>query len=252
MPVMSDGSGATPRHVAIVMDGNGRWATKRLMPRIKGHHQGVAALKRCIKACIDRGVQVLTVFAFSSENWSRPEEEVDGLMRLLVSALDKEIDELDSHGIRLIFPGGRAALDPKVQAALGGAEQRTRHNTKITVNVCFNYGGRWDVVQAARQLVALGQEINEDNLSRRLALAHVSDPDLLIRTGGEMRVSNFLIWQIAYSELFFSKKLWPEFDEAALDEALHAYARRERRFGKTSAQLQDPSVQITHPESASC
>jgi undecaprenyl diphosphate synthase len=234
---MSDAAGAIPRHVAIVMDGNGRWATKRLMPRIKGHHQGVSALKRCIKLCIDRGIQVLTVFAFSSENWSRPEEEVDGLMRLLVTALDKEIDELHANGIRLIFPGGRSALDSKVKSALDQAEERTRQNTVITVNVCFNYGGRWDIVQAANQLVAAGQEINEQNLSRCLALAHVNDPDLLIRTGGEMRVSNFLIWQIAYCELFFSKKLWPEFDEAALDEALAAYASRERRFGKTSAQL---------------
>jgi undecaprenyl diphosphate synthase len=249
---MSESSGAIPRHVAIVMDGNGRWATKRLMPRIKGHHQGVVALKRCIKACIDRRIQVLTVFAFSSENWSRPEEEVDGLMRLLVTALDKEIDELDAHGIRLIFPGGRSALDTKVKAALDGAEARTRRNTTITVNVCFNYGGRWDIVQAAKQVVAAGQEINEQNLSRCLALAHVNDPDLLIRTGGEMRVSNFLIWQTAYCELFFSKKLWPEFDEAALDEALHAYASRERRFGKTSAQLQGVENNTSVSEGTSC
>lgn len=226
-----------PQHVAIVMDGNGRWATKRLMPRIKGHQQGVASLKRCITACVDRGIAVLTVFAFSSENWSRPDEEVGGLMDLLISALDREIDELDARGIRLIFPGGRAALAPHVKAALDAAEQRTRSNTTITVNVCFNYGGRWDVVQAASHLAAQGLPITEQSLSDHLALSHVGDPDLLIRTGGEMRISNFLIWQIAYSELYFSPKLWPDFDEKEFDVALTAFAKRERRFGKTSEQL---------------
>lgn len=226
-----------PAHIAIVMDGNGRWATKRLLPRIKGHQQGVSSLKRCITACVDRGIAVLTVFAFSSENWSRPDEEVGGLMDLLITALDREIDELDERGIRLIFPGGRAALAPHVQAALDAAEARTRNNKTITVNVCFNYGGRWDVVQAANHLASQGEAITEQSLSRQLALSHVADPDLLIRTGGEMRISNFLIWQIAYSELFFSAKLWPDFDEKELDAALAAFAKRERRFGKTSEQL---------------
>lgn len=234
---VADSKPAVPGHVAIVMDGNGRWANQRLMPRIKGHHQGVAALKRCIKACIDRGIAVLTVFAFSSENWGRPEEEVEGLMDLLVSAIDKEINELDASGIRLIFPGGRSSLSAKVQAALAAAEHRTRNNGQITVNVCFNYGGRWDVVEAARKVVAQGLEITESNLASHLALSHAGDPDLLIRTGGEMRISNFLIWQVAYSELYFTPKLWPEFDEAELDAALAAYAARERRFGKTSAQV---------------
>lgn len=229
---------AVPHHLAIVMDGNGRWASKRLLPRIKGHHQGVATLKRCIKACIDRKIAVLTVFAFSSENWGRPDEEVEGLMDLLVTAIHREIEELDSHGIRLRFPGGRTALSPKVQTALTGAEQRTCNKSKITVNICFNYGGRWDVVEAVKAMVAQNVEISEQNISRYLSLAHVDDPDLLIRTGGEMRISNFLIWQIAYSELYFSSKLWPDFDEAELDAALSAYAARERRFGKTSAQVQ--------------
>ncbi|MFM2111532.1 MAG: di-trans,poly-cis-decaprenylcistransferase [Pseudomonadota bacterium] len=234
---MADSKDQIPGHIAIVMDGNGRWATKRLLPRIKGHQQGVSSLKRCIKACVDRGIGVLTVFAFSSENWSRPEEEVGGLMDLLIKALDREIDELDEQGIRLIFPGGRDALAPHVKAALVAAEERTCSNRKITVNVCFNYGGRWDVVEAANRLIAKGEPVTEQSLSRQLALSHVSDPDLLIRTGGEMRISNFLIWQIAYSELFFSAKLWPDFDEKELDAALLAYAKRERRFGKTSEQL---------------
>lgn len=235
---MQSNSPAIPEHVAIVMDGNGRWANKRFMPRIKGHQQGVAALKRCIKASIDRGIRVLTVFAFSSENWGRPDEEVEGLMNLLVSAIDREIDELHANGIRLIFPGGRSSLSAKVKSALEAAEQKTAANRTITVNVCFNYGGRWDVVQAARHLMTEGSEITEHSLAQHLALAHVNDPDLLIRTGGEMRISNFLIWQIAYSELYFSTKLWPEFDEAELDAALADYASRERRFGKTSAQVQ--------------
>jgi undecaprenyl diphosphate synthase len=234
---VADSKPSIPGHVAIVMDGNGRWANQKLMPRIKGHHQGVVALKRCIKSCIDRGIGVLTVFAFSSENWGRPEEEVEGLMNLLVTAIHREIDELHANGIRLIFPGGRASLSPKVNQALDGAERHTLNNRKIIVNVCFNYGGRWDVVEAVRKLVQSGQEITEQNIGRHLALAHVSEPDLLIRTGGEMRISNFLIWQIAYSELYFTPKLWPEFDEAELDAAIAAFARRERRFGKTSAQV---------------
>ena len=226
-----------PHHIALVMDGNGRWATRRFLPRIAGHQQGVKSLRRCVKACSDRGVKVLTVFAFSSENWNRPKEEVSGLMDLLALALSREVPDMLRDGVRLCFVGDRTSLSDKVNAGLAEAERVTAHNQRITLNVCFNYGGRWDIAQAAAQLAARGEPITEGSLDRAMALAHVPDPDLLIRTGGEQRISNFLLWQAAYSELFFSDRLWPDFDEAALDEALAAYRQRERRFGKTSAQL---------------
>ena len=226
-----------PHHIAIVMDGNGRWATKRFLPRLVGHQQGMGALRRCIKACGDRSVAVLTVFAFSSENWNRPAEEVSGLMDLLMVAVSKEVSELNREGVRLYFVGERAGLSDKVLAGLAQAEVATAANTRLILNVCFNYGGRWDVAQAAAKLVAQGKVMSESELTGAMALAHVPDPDLIIRTGGEQRLRNFLLWQAAYSELYFSHKLWPEFDEAALDEALAAYTQRERRFGKTSAQV---------------
>lgn len=229
-----------PHHIAIVMDGNGRWATKRFLPRVAGHQQGVGALSRCVQACIARGVGVLTVFAFSSENWNRPAEEVSGLMELLALSLGREVPSLKANGVQLHFVGDRARLSDKVKAGLAQAEQATAENRRLVFNVCFNYGGRWDIAQAARTLAAQGLEITELALDRALALAHVPDPDLLIRTGGELRISNFLLWQAAYSELHFSDKLWPDFDEAALDEAIAVYRGRERRFGQTSAQL-DPS-----------
>ncbi|MFT4194001.1 polyprenyl diphosphate synthase [Ottowia sp.] len=228
---------APPRHVAIVMDGNGRWAKRRFMPRIAGHRQGVESLRRCIRACAERGVQVLTVFAFSSENWSRPEEEVSGLMDLLGKALAREVPELRQSGIRLQFVGDRAALSERLRRDLAQAEGQTADNTRMVLNVCLNYGGRWDIAQAAARLAAAGEPITEASLSGAMALAHVPDPDLLIRTGGERRISNFLLWQCAYSELVFSDRLWPDFDEAALDEALADFAARERRFGQTSEQV---------------
>ncbi len=224
------------------MDGNGRWAKRRFLPRLAGHKQGVDSLRRCAKACAERGVKVLTVFAFSSENWNRPTDEVDGLMNLLAGALAKEVPSLARDGIRLFFVGDRASLSAKVQAGLAQAEQATAHNDRMVLNVCFNYGGRWDIAQAAAKLAAAGQAITEVALNDAMALAHVPDPDLLIRTGGEMRISNFLLWQSAYSELYFSDKWWPDFDEQALDEAVAEFQRRERRFGKTSEQLvQSPS-----------
>ena len=226
-----------PHHVAIVMDGNGRWAHKRFLPRIAGHRQGVESLRRCIRACAERGVGVLTVFAFSSENWSRPEEEVSGLMELMGKALAKEVPELRRAGIRMYFVGDRASLSARMQQSLEKAEAATADNARMVLNVCFNYGGRWDIAQAAARVAASGAAITEESLGRATALAHVLDPDLLIRTGGDQRISNFLLWQCAYSELYFSEKLWPEFDEAALDEAIAAYVARERRFGKTSAQV---------------
>ncbi|MCA0324496.1 MAG: di-trans,poly-cis-decaprenylcistransferase [Proteobacteria bacterium] len=226
-----------PYHVAIVMDGNGRWAKRRLMPRIAGHRQGVESLRRCIRACVQRGVRVLTVFAFSSENWNRPPEEVSGLMELLGKALTREVPELSQSGVRLYFVGDRQGLSERMRQGLAQAEADTAHNERLVLNVCFNYGGRWDIAQAAAGLAARGEPITELALDRAMALAHVPDPDLLIRTGGEQRISNFLLWQCAYSELFFSERLWPDFDEAALDQALAAFAARERRFGQTSEQL---------------
>lgn len=229
--------GAVPHHVAIVMDGNGRWAQKRFLPRVAGHKRGVDALRTTVQACIDRGVQVLTVFAFSSENWNRPMDEVAGLMDLLALTLSREEPALRQNGVRLHFPGDRSALSPRVVRNLQAAEASTARNQKLVLNVCFNYGGRWDIAQAARRLVAEGREITEQTLAETTALAHVGDPDLLIRTGGEMRISNFLLWQMAYTEFFFTPCLWPDFGAAELDHALADYAGRERRFGQTSEQV---------------
>jgi undecaprenyl diphosphate synthase len=226
-----------PHHIAIVMDGNGRWASKRFLPRLAGHRQGMESLRRCIRACADRGVAVLTVFAFSSENWNRPADEVSGLMELLANALAKEVPQLLKDGVRLHFVGERAGLSDKVRVGLDQAEAATSANDRLMLNICFNYGGRWDIAQAAAKLAAQGQAITEVALNGAMALAHVPDPDLIIRTGGELRLSNFLLWQAAYAELYFSDKLWPDFDEAELDLAIAAFGRRERRFGQTSAQV---------------
>jgi len=235
---------APPRHIAIVMDGNGRWAKRRFLPRLAGHKQGVDVLRRCVQACAQRGVGVLTVFAFSSENWNRPQDEVSGLMELLAKALTREVPQLLRDGVQLHFVGERAGLSDKVREGLAQAELATAHNTRLVLNVCFNYGGRWDVAQAAALLAERGEPITETSLNAAMALAHVPDPDLLIRTGGEMRLSNFLLWQAAYAELYFSDKLWPDFDDTALDEALAAFHGRERRFGKTSEQiLTEPPAQ---------
>ncbi|PZQ75314.1 MAG: di-trans,poly-cis-decaprenylcistransferase [Variovorax paradoxus] len=238
-------SRTVPHHIAIVMDGNGRWATRRFLPRVAGHKQGVESLRRCVKACADRGVAVLTVFAFSSENWNRPQDEVSSLMELLVVALGREVPRLQADGVRLHFVGERQGLSERIRNGLLQAEAATAHNGRLVLNVCFNYGGRWDIAQAAARLAEQGLPPTELNLDRAMALAHVPDPDLFIRTGGEQRLSNFLLWQSAYAELFFSDRLWPDFDEAALDEAIAAFGRRERRFGQTSAQIGEgaaPSV----------
>lgn len=229
-----------PHHVAIVMDGNGRWATRRYLPRVAGHKKGVDALRACVRHCGDVGVKVLTVFAFSSENWNRPPEEVSGLMELLAVALSREVPQLQAEGVRIHFVGDRSGLSEKVRNGLAQAEASTAANHRLVLNICFNYGGRWDIAQAAARLAARGEPITELSLNRAMALAHVPDPDLVIRTGGEMRISNFLLWQAAYSELYFTDKLWPEFDAAALDAAIADYARRERRFGRTSEQLSGP------------
>jgi undecaprenyl diphosphate synthase len=223
-----------PRHVAVVMDGNGRWAKQRYMPRFFGHKAGVDALVRAVDLFAERGVEYLTVFAFSSENWKRPSDEVSGLMGLVLVAVSKYLRRLATDGVRIRIIGDRDAVTDKLRAAWEEAESSTAHNTRITLSVAFNYGGRWDVVQACRRAMADGlgpTELTEDVLSRYTALAFAPDPDLFIRTGGEMRISNFLLWQAAYSELFFTECLWPDFGATEVDAALATYARRERRFG---------------------
>ncbi|MBC7603374.1 MAG: di-trans,poly-cis-decaprenylcistransferase [Ramlibacter sp.] len=231
---------SVPHHVAIVMDGNGRWATRRFLPRAAGHKKGMDALRACVRHCGERGIKVLTVFAFSSENWSRPADEVSSLMELLAHALAREIPQLSEESVRVHFVGDRGSLSEKVRNGLEHAEKATAGNTRLICNICFNYGGRWDIAQAAAKLAAAGQPITENGLDAEMALAHVPDPDLIIRTGGERRLSNFLLWQAAYAELYFSEKLWPDFDGAAFDEALADYASRERRFGKTPEQVVSP------------
>ncbi|MFN6996038.1 MAG: polyprenyl diphosphate synthase [Aquincola tertiaricarbonis] len=227
-------SASVPRHVAIVMDGNGRWAKKRFMPRFFGHKQGVDALVRTVQACADRGVEYLTVFAFSTENWKRPTEEVSGLMGLVLVAVSKYLGKLAREGVRIRIVGDRSAVSDKVRQAWEQVESTTAHNQRITLIVAFNYGGRWDVVQAAQQAIRDGvpaDALDERKLGQYMAMGFAPDPDLFIRTGGEVRISNFLLWQIAYSELHFSDCLWPDFGEAELDAAISAYAERDRRFG---------------------
>jgi undecaprenyl diphosphate synthase len=227
-----------PRHVAIVMDGNGRWAKKRFMPRFFGHKQGVDALMRTVKACADRGIEYVTVFAFSSENWKRPTEEVSGLMSLVLVAVSKYLTKMVGEGVRVRIVGDLSQVSDKVRAALDQAEQTTLSGSRINLSVAFNYGGRWDVVQACRKAIEAGipaAELDEAALSRFMAMNFAPDPDLFIRTGGEVRISNFLLWQAAYSELVFSDCLWPDFGETQLDAALADYARRDRRFGLASS-----------------
>ncbi len=230
-------SHSLPVHVAIVMDGNGRWASKRFLPRLAGHHQGVESLKRCAKACDARGIRVLTVFAFSSENWSRPAEEVSGLMDLFAMALGREVSQMHQEGVRMHFVGDRSKLSDRVLREMEQATALTCNNTGLILNICFNYGGRWDIVQAVQSLIAKNLPATEKNLCAMMSLAHVPDPDLVIRTGGEQRISNFLLWQSAYAEFVFSEQLWPDFNEQELDKALQIFAKRQRRFGKISPQL---------------
>jgi len=225
---------SVPHHIAIVMDGNGRWAARRMLPRVAGHKMGLDALRACVRRCGDIGVKVLTVFAFSSENWKRPPEEVSGLMELLGMALAREVPQLQSEGVRLHFVGDRSGLPPKIQNGLAEAEAVTADNSRLIFNICFNYGGRWDIAQAAARLAAEGRIITETSLAGALALAHVPDPDLVIRTAGELRLSNFLLWQSSYAELWVTDTCWPEFTEEHLDDAIRSFAGRERRFGGLS------------------
>jgi len=233
---------AKPRHIAITMDGNGRWAAARGQTRSAGHKAGLAAVRMCIAQCAQRDIEALTLFAFSSENWRRPVEEVSGLMALFVEAIDREIDELHQKHVRVRFIGERRALAVRLQARIAGAEQRTRDNPGLKLQVALSYGGRWDIVEAARQLAqecASGalrpEDIREERFAAALALAGVPEADLLIRTGGEQRISNFLLWDAAYAELYFTPVLWPDFAAADFEDALAFYAGRERRFGASSA-----------------
>lgn len=228
-----------PQHVAIIMDGNGRWATSRYMPRVAGHAKGVEAVRATVEACIERGIQYLTLFAFSSENWRRPADEVSVLMRLFVTALQREVARMHVHGIRVKVVGDLSRFDSKLQDLIAAAMARTENNTGLTLTICANYGGRWDIMQAFNKLQASGAQgpFTEEDLAPHLAMAYAPEPDLFIRTGGEERVSNFLLWQLAYTELYFTETYWPDFDGAALDAAIDSYQQRERRFGRTSAQL---------------
>lgn len=234
-------SASVPRHIAIIMDGNGRWATKRFLPRVAGHAKGVDAVRGIVEACIRRGVSYLTLFAFSSENWRRPADEVSVLMRLFVTALEKEVAKMHANNIRLKVVGDLSRFEQRLQDLIHNAETKTANNTGLTVTICANYGGRWDILQAmnrVRALKPLDQELTEDDIAAQLAMAYAPEPDLFIRTGGETRISNFLLWQLAYSELYFTDTYWPDFDMAALDQAISSYQQRERRFGRTSAQVQ--------------
>ncbi|MEQ1662204.1 MAG: polyprenyl diphosphate synthase [Thiobacillus sp.] len=222
------------------MDGNGRWARRRLMPRVAGHRKGVEALRGVIRACGERGIEHLTVFAFSSENWRRPPDEVTLLMELFMRALESEVARLHENNIRFRVIGDLSGFSERIQTLIRDAEILTQHNTKLTFTVAANYGGRWDIVQAVRQMMAAGIEANsvdEATLKRHLSVADLPEPDLFIRTGGEQRISNFLLWQLAYTELYFTDTLWPDFDNKALDLAIASYRKRERRFGRTSEQV---------------
>jgi undecaprenyl diphosphate synthase len=233
--------GGVPRHVAIIMDGNGRWAKRRFLPRVAGHHKGVEAVRNTVRTCAERGVSALTLFAFSSENWRRPLEEVSLLMQLFVSALQQEVDRLHKNGIRFRVIGDLTRFDRQLVDLIDSAQKLTAANTGLTLTVAANYGGRWDILQAVdklrRQEGASIAPWTEAQLLPHLSLGELPEPDLFIRTGGEQRISNFLLWQLAYTELYFTETLWPDFDAQALDLAIASYRKRERRFGRTSEQV---------------
>jgi undecaprenyl diphosphate synthase len=238
-----------PRHVAIVMDGNGRWAKQRLLPRVAGHRKGVDAVRGIVRACLERGIEYLTLFAFSSENWRRPADEVSILMDLFLRALEQEVAKLDENGIRFKVAGDTSAFDPRIRELIAAGEALTARNARLTLSVAANYGGRWDITQAARRYFALNpgalredNEVRPEAIEAFLAMAYAPEPDLFIRTGGEQRISNFLLWQLAYTELYFTDLLWPDFDAAAFDAAIAWYRQRERRFGRTSEQVQAASA----------
>jgi undecaprenyl diphosphate synthase len=235
-------AGDVPRHVAIIMDGDGRWAQRRRLPRIAGHRRGAEAVRATVRACADRGISYLTLFAFSSENWRRPAEEVALLMKLFKSALQNEVDKLHANGVRLKVVGDTSRFDPKLRKLIERGEELTAGNRALTLTIAANYGGRWDILQAVNRLVKENPsagEVGESLLAPYLAMSYAPEPDLFIRTGGEQRISNFLLWQLAYTELYFTESLWPDFDAAALELAITSYRSRERRFGRTSEQLEE-------------
>ncbi|WP_083491239.1 polyprenyl diphosphate synthase [Stenotrophomonas terrae] len=253
VPHSDTAAAAVPGHIAIIMDGNGRWAQQRRRPRMIGHRAGARAVNRSIDFCLERGVGALTLFAFSSENWGRPQDEVDSLMKLFLGALDREVDELHRRGVRVRFIGDRSRFAASIAQRMDKAEQRTAGNTAMTLSIAASYGGRQDIAAAARALaeqVAAGtllpEQIDEQALGQHVALADMPPPDLFIRTGGDTRISNFLLWQLAYSELWFTDVLWPDVDAAVLQQALDDYAGRERRFGLTSAQIAANAAPSTH------
>lgn len=232
---------AIPRHIAIIMDGNGRWAKQRFMPRVAGHQRGVEALREVVKACRSLGVEHLTVFAFSSENWRRPADEVSFLMSLFLLMLEREVAKLHENNIRLKIIGDRSRFDDKLRQTMQEAEQLTANNSALTLTIAANYGGRWDVMHAVKVMLnahpQLAQTFTEQDLQPYLSMSDAPEPDLFIRTGGEQRISNFMLWQLAYTELYFTDTLWPAFDRNELDKAIASYQKRERRFGRTSEQL---------------
>jgi len=237
--------GSLPRHIAIIMDGNGRWARARLLPRYVGHREGVKSVRRAVEACLDRNIKVLTLFAFSSENWRRPSEEVSLIMDLFVHALKKEVVALNRNGVRLRFIGDRTAFSDNLRALISAAEEDTRDNSGLDLVIAANYGGQWDITRAVQNLAPRlidgtlqPQDITPDMLAAEVCLSDLPPPDLFIRTGGEQRISNFLLWQLAYTELYFTDTLWPAFDVKKLDEALSWYANRQRRFGRTGDQVE--------------
>jgi len=232
-----------PRHVAIIMDGNGRWAKSRSLPRIVGHKNGIEAVRTAVKACIERGVSYLTLFAFSSENWRRPTEEVSYLMQLFITVLKQEVIKLHENGIRFKVIGDLTKFEPKIIEFIRNGEEMTAANTRLTLTIAANYGGRWDIMRAVRKMHMQDQKLitnfAEEDLSQHFAMNYAPEPDLFIRTGGEQRISNFLLWDLAYTELYFTNTLWPDFNAASLDLAIQSYQQRERRFGRTSEQLQE-------------
>ena len=232
-----------PRHVAIIMDGNGRWAKSRSLPRIVGHKNGIEAVRTAVKACIERGVNYLTLFAFSSENWRRPTEEVSYLMQLFITVLKQEVIKLHENGIRFKVIGDLTKFEPKIIEFIRNGEEMTAANTRLTLTIAANYGGRWDIMRAVRKMHMQDQKLItnfvEEDLSQHFAMNYAPEPDLFIRTGGEQRISNFLLWDLAYTELYFTNTLWPDFNADSLDLAIQSYQQRERRFGRTSEQLQE-------------
>ena len=232
-----------PRHVAIIMDGNGRWAAKRFLPRVAGHRRGLEAVREIVRSCAEEGVEFLTMFAFSSENWRRPKDEISFLMELFLIALQQEVAKLHKNNIRLKVIGDLSTFEAKIVELIKQGQETTASNTGLTLTIAANYGGRWDILEAVNRMLADHPEkrgdYREADLAPYLALSYAPEPDLFIRTGGEQRVSNFLLWQLAYTEFFFTDELWPDFDKASLARAFESYRSRERRFGRTSDQLSD-------------